>query len=333
VKKGIIVALLLAVVALAVFFLRRGPEEEQSGVLRISGNVELTEVELSFKVPGRVLARAVDEGALVQRGEVVATLEDAELKDQVTLAQAEAAAAAATLAELEAGSRREEVAQGEALLARAEAEAARVAADYQRQEALFAREVIPKRELEAARAAHDQARASVRERREALQLLRKGARRERIDEARARHAAALARLSTAKERSGYATLTAPISGVVLSKAVEPGEQVAAGTPVVTLGDMEQCWLKGYIPETELGRVKLGQSARVSTDSHPGRVYEGKVSFISSEAEFTPKSVQTEKERVKLVYRIKITLANPNMELKPGMPADAEIELGEQQQKR
>jgi HlyD family secretion protein len=333
VKKGIIVALLLAVVALAVIFLRRGPEEEKSGVLRISGNVELTEVELSFKVPGRVLSRAVDEGALVKRGEVVATLEDAELKDQVALAQAEAAAAAATLAELEAGSRREEVAQGEALLARAEAEAARVAADYQRQEALFAREVIPKRELEAARAAHDQARASVRERREALQLLRKGARRERIDEARARHAAALARLSTAKERSGYATLSAPISGVVLSKAVEPGEQVAAGTPVVTLGDMGECWLKGYIPETELGRVKLGQRARVSTDSHPGRVFEGKVSFISSEAEFTPKSVQTEKERVKLVYRIKITLANPNMELKPGMPADAEIEVGEQQQKR
>ena len=331
-KKGIIVALLLAVVALAVFFLRRGPEEEQSGVLRISGNVELTEVELSFKVPGRVLARAVDEGALVQRGEVVATLEDAELKDQVALAQADAAAAAATLAELEAGSRREEVAQGEALLARAEAEAARVAADYQRQEALFAREVIPKRELEAARAAHDQARASVRERREALQLLRKGARRERIDEARARHAATLARLSTAKERSGYATLSAPISGVVLSKAVEPGEQVAAGTPVVTLGDLGECWLKGYIPETELGRVKLGQRARVTTDSHPGRVFEGKVSFISSEAEFTPKSVQTEKERVKLVYRIKITLANPDMELKPGMPADAEIEVGEQQKR-
>lgn len=326
-KKGIIVAVLLVVVALAVILLRRHPEEESKGVLRISGNVELTEVQLSFKVPGRLLARLVDEGAQVKRGDVVARLEDVELKDQVTLAQAEAQAAAATLAELEAGSRREEVAQGEAQLARAEAEAARVAADYQRQEALFAREVIPRRELEAARAAHDQARASVRERREALQLLRKGARRERVDEARARHAAALARLSTAKERSGYATLTAPIPGVVLSKGVEPGEQVAAGTPVVTLGDMEQCWLKGYIPETELGRVKLGQRARVTTDSHPGRFYEGKVSFISSEAEFTPKSVQTEKERVKLVYRIKVTLANPGMELKPGMPADAEIEVG------
>jgi membrane fusion protein YbhG len=327
VKKRVIFALLLVVVVATVLFLRRAPEQEREGVLRISGNVELTEVQVSFKVPGRVLERVVDEGQMVQRGAVVARLEDAELKDQVVLAQADAAAAAATLAELEAGSRREEVAQGEALLARAEAEATRVEADYQRQEALYAREVIPRRELEAGRAARDQGRASVRERREALQLLRKGARRERVDEARARHAAALARLSTAKERSGYATLTAPITGVVLSKAVEPGEQVAAGTPVVTLGDMEQCWLKGYIPETELGRVKLGQRARVTTDSHPGRYFEGKVSFISSEAEFTPKSVQTEKERVKLVYRIKVTLANPGMELKPGMPADAEIEVG------
>lgn len=326
-KKVIIIAVLLAVAAAAVIYLRRPSEQGREGVLRISGNVELTEVQLSFKVPGRVLARLVDEGEQVRRGDVVARLEDTELRDQVTLAQAEAEAAAATLAELRAGSRREEVAQGEALLARAEAEASRAAADYERQVALYAREVIPKRELEAARALHEQARASVRERREALKLLRQGARRERVDEARARHAAALARLSTAKERSGYATLTAPISGVVLSKAVEPGEQVAPGTAVVTLGDLEQCWLKGYIPETELGRVKLGQRARVTTDGHPGRLFEGKVSFISSEAEFTPKSVQTEKERVKLVYRIKITVANPGMELKPGMPADAEIEVG------
>jgi HlyD family secretion protein len=185
--------------------------------------------------------------------------------------------------------------------------------------------VIAKRELDAARAAHDAARASVRERREALALLRKGARHERIDEARARFKGAQARVSTAKERLSYATLLAPLSGVVLSKSVEPGEQVAAGTPVITLGDTGQCWIKGYIPETELGRVQLGQGARVTTDSHPGKVYQGKVTFISSEAEFTPKSVQTEKERVKLVYRIKITLPNPDLELKPGMPADAELQ--------
>ena len=332
-KKGIIAALLLVLVAAVVIYLRHPKEDGTAGALRISGNVELTEVQVSFKVPGRVLSRLVDEGALVRRGEIVAKLEDVELLDAMTLAQADADAAAATLAELQAGSRREEIGQGEALLARAEADAARQAADYKREVALYAKEVIPKRELDAARAANEQAGATVRERREALQLLRKGPRRERIDEARARLKGAQTRVSTAKERLSYATLTAPISGVVLSKSVEPGEQVAAGTPVITLGDMEHCWLKGYIPETQLGRVKLGQRARVTTDSHPGRVFEGTVSFISSEAEFTPKNVQTEKERVKLVYRIKISLNNPGMELKPGMPADAEIEVGAAQPAR
>jgi len=328
VKKGLLIAVLAVLaVGAVVAYLRHGAPGESDQALRISGNVELTEVQVSFKVAGRVLARLVDEGARVRQGEVVARLEDAELSDALKLAQADADAAAATLAELEAGSRREEVAQGEALLARAEADAERLATDYRRDQALYAKEVIPKRELDTARASSDGARAFVRERREALILLRKGARHERIDEARARLAGARARVSTARERLGYATLLAPLNGVVLSKSVEPGEQVAAGTPVVTLGDTGQCWLKGYIPETELGRVKLGQQARVTTDSHPGKVYPGKVSFISSEAEFTPKSVQTEKERVKLVYRIKVTLDNPGMELKPGMPADAEIQVG------
>ena len=325
-KKGLLIGALVVVVVAVVAYLQHGKRGDSAGMLRISGNVELTEVQVSFKVPGRVLSRLVDEGAQVRQGEVVARLEDAELSDALKLAQADADAAAATLAELEAGFRHEEVAQGEALLARAQAEADRLETDYQREQALYAKEVIPKRELDAARAANDVARASVREKREALTLLRKGARRERVDEARARLKGARSRVSTAKERLSYATLLAPLSGVVLSKSVEPGEQVAAGTPVVTLGDTGQCWLKGYIPETELGRVKLGQEARVTTDSQPGKAYQGKVSFISSEAEFTPKSVQTEKERVKLVYRIKVTLANPGMELKPGMPADAEIQV-------
>ncbi len=326
-KKGIIAALLVAVAVAVFFYLRHGRNGESSTALRISGNIEVTEVQLSFKVPGRVQERLVDEGMQVARGQVVARLEDRELADALKLAQADEAAAAASLAELEAGNRSEEVAQGAALLARAEAESARVAADYQRSKALFAREVIPRQQFDAAKAAYEEAAASVRERREALKLLRKGARRERVQAARAAHEGALARLSTAKERLGYATLAAPVSGVVLSKAIEPGEQVAAGTPVVTLGDLGDCWLKGYIPETELARVKLGQRARVTADGLPGKAFEGRVSFISSQAEFTPKSVQTEKERVKLVYRLKVSLANPGMDLKPGMPADAVIDLG------
>ena len=333
-KKVMIAALLLPALAAAlVFYFRRDADQESPAVLRISGNIELTEVQVSFKTAGRVLERLVDEGELVKRGDVVARLEDTELADALKLAQADEAAAAAQLAELEAGSRSEEVAQGEALLARAEAEAVRVAADYQRNKALFEKEVIPRRELETARALNDQAKANVRERKEALKLLRKGPRRERIAASRASREGAVARVSTARERLGYATLLAPISGVVLTKSVEPGEQVAAGTPVVTLGDLNQCWLKGYIAETDLGRVKPGQRARVTTDGHPGKAFEGRVSFISSQAEFTPKSVQTEKERVKLVYRVKIALSNPGMELKPGMPADAEIELGAPQPAR
>lgn len=326
-KKGIIAALLVAAAVAVFFYLRHARSGEDSTALRISGNIEVTEVQLSFKVPGRVQERLVDEGMQVARGQVVARLEDRELADALKLAQADEAAAAASLAELEAGNRSEEVAQGAALLARAEAESARVAADYQRSKALFAREVIPRQQFDAAKAAYEEASASVRERREALKLLRKGARRERIEAARAAHEGSLARLSTAKERLGYATLTSPVSGVVLSKAIEPGEQVAAGTPVVTLGDLQDCWLKGYIPETELARVKLGQRARVTADGLPGKAFEGRVSFISSQAEFTPKSVQTEKERVKLVYRVKVSLANPGMDLKPGMPADAVIDLG------
>ena len=326
-KKGLIIAVLSLVLVAIAIYLHRSPKSEDSGAIRISGNIELTEVQVSFKVPGRVLTREVDEGARVKRGDVVAKLEDVELREELRQAEAEKDAAAAGLAELEAGNRSEEIAQGEALLARAEAEAHRVATDLARETALYQKEVIPKRELDAARAANDQAAATVRERREALILLRKGARRERIDEGRARLKGAQARVASAKERLGYAVLLAPSSGVVLSKSVEPGEQVAPGTPVVTIGDLEQCWLKGYIPETELGKVKLGQRARVTTDSYPGKVFEGRISFISSEAEFTPKNVQTEKERVKLVYRIKISLNNPQMELKPGMPADAVIETG------
>ena len=332
-KKVMISVLLLALAAVALFRFRHDGDGESASALRLSGNIELTEVQVSFRTAGRVLERPVDEGALVKRGEVVARLEDTELVQALKSAEADAAAQAATLAELEAGSRSEEVAQGEALLARAEAEAARVEADYKRSSALFGKEVIPRRDLETARALRDQARANVRERKEALALLRKGPRRERIAAARANYEGAVARVASARERLGYATLVAPISGVVLTKSVEPGEQVAAGTPVVTLGDLGDCWLKAYIPETDLGRVKLGQQARVTTDGHPGKVFQGRVSFISSQAEFTPKSVQTQKERVKLVYRVKIALSNPAQELKPGMPADAVIELGAPQPAR
>ncbi|HSR12877.1 MAG TPA: efflux RND transporter periplasmic adaptor subunit, partial [Thermodesulfobacteriota bacterium] len=127
---------------------------------------------------------------------------------------------------------------------------------------------------------------------------------------------------------GYSTLAAPMAGVVLVKNVEAGEFVVPGGPVITLGDIERPWLKAYIHESDLGRVKPGQKVSVTTDSYPKKIYPGKITFISSDAEFTPKNVQTSKERVKLVYRIKVSLENPDRELKPGMPADGRIRIRE-----
>jgi len=228
------------------------------------------------------------------------------------------------LADLEAGSRQEEIAQGEAALNRMKADADKLSRDAERAESLFKREVIPRQELDAARAGRDASTAAVREAEQRLKLLKAGPRPDAVRQAKARVDASAAGLSLAETRLAQATLTAPMAGLVLSKHAEPGEMLAAGTPVLTVARMDEVWLRGYISEADVGRVAIGQRARVSADAWPGRVLEGRVSFISSEAEFTPKNVQTEKERVKLVYRIKITLANPKGELKPGMPVDAVI---------
>ncbi len=322
--KKLVIIIVLALVAAAAAFLMLRNSRTTDGAVRVSGNIEITTVEASFKIPGRVIERLVDEGMRVKAGQLIARLDSSDLAKEVALRQADVQAARAVLAELEAGSRKEEIGQAEATLSRAEAEATRAEADFKRVKNLFEREVVSRRDLDNARAAADAATANVRLAREGLILSRKGPRQERIDQGRARAKEAEAALAIAQERLSYATLAAPSAGMVMAKHVEPGEQVAPGTPVITIGDMENTWVRAYINETDLGRVKLGQEVRVTTDTYPGKSYQGKVSFIASEAEFTPKNVQTQKERVKLVYRIKITIPNPNMELKPGMPADGEI---------
>jgi len=324
-RKRIVIAALVALgVVTALYFARR--PARASDVLQISGNIEISDVAASFKVPGRVLVRLVSEGEPVETGQVLARLDDAELAREVEIRRAELGAARAALAELEAGSRREEIDQARANLSRTRAEAARATSERARQESLFAREVISTRELEGSQAADRVASALVDAAAHQLALLESGARPEQIDQTRERMRQATETLALAETRLTYATLDSPLTGLVLAEHVEAGEQVAAGTPVVTIGDLSSVWLRGFVDETDLGRVRVGQAVRVTTDTWTDRVFPGTVAFIASEAEFTPKSVQTAKERVKLVYRIKVDIANPSGELKPGMPADAEIVL-------
>ncbi len=300
------------------------PAETPSGDLLLSGNIEVTDAQLGFKIPGRVAERAVSEGGRVTAGQLIARLDDAEQKEQLALRRAEQSAAEAALAELEAGSRPQEIAAAEATLHSAEAERDRARLDFTRQQELLGKEAISNREFEAAQAQLKVADARAAEAGERLKLVQAGPRTETINQARARVEQARASVALAGTQLENTRLVSPLTGVVLSHNVEPGEFVSAGTPVATVADIAHMWVRAYVNQTDLGRVHLGQKVAVHTDTFPDKTYDGTVSFISAEAEFTPKTVQTPKERVKLVFRLKVDVANPNDELKSGMPADVVI---------
>jgi len=323
----LVVVLLTVVLALglAAWYVLRGGREE-TDVVRVSGNVEVTDVQVSFKIPGWVQSRPVDEGQTVAAGRVVAELETADLKVERTAQEAALAAAQAILAELVAGSRPQEIAAAEAAVEAAKANAFDAETNFRRISRLERGDLAAQQEYDTGQAHYEAAQAQLRETQERYKLVKEGPRKEQIAQAKARVQQAQSAVDLVKTRLDYAVLRSPLSGVVLSKNIEPGEYVVPGTPVVTIGDLVNVWVRAYINERDLGRVKLGLPVRVVTDTYSNKIYWGRVSFISSEAEFTPKNVQTQEERVKLVYRVKIDIKNPNMELKPGMPADAEILL-------
>jgi len=321
----ILVGVLLSGTAL----LFTGCRSARENRLKLSGNIEVIQVEASFRVAGKVLERPVDEGQVVQAGQLLARLDARDLEQQVAMRQADAATAKAALDASLAGSRKEEIGASQAALEQAQADLRRLEPDEARIRDLYQKGILSVRDYEASRAALEAARGKVRQADQQYALVRKGPRKEDIDQVRARFDQAQQALALARTQLGYATLTAPSAGVILSKNVEPMEFVSPGTAVVTMADLGQVWLRAYIEEADLGRVKVGQKTFVTSDSYPGKRYEGRVAFIASEAEFTPKAVQTSKERTKLVYRIKIDIPNPAMELKPGMPVDADIVLDAQ----
>jgi HlyD family secretion protein len=293
----------------------------RDGDLVLSGNLEVEDTQLGFKAAGRVVERAVSEGDTVKAGQAIARLDDAEQQSSLALQRANLAAAEAALAELEAGSRPQEIAAAAATLHRAEAERDRLRLEWTRQQDLHAKDVTSNRDFEAAEAQVKVAEAGVAEAAERLKLVQEGPRVETIRQARARVEQARAAVALAATQLDNTRLVSPLSGTVLSHNIEVGEYVAPGTPVVTVADTRHIWVRAYLNQPDLGRVRHGQKVVVRTDSFPGRDFTGTVGFIASEAEFTPKTVQTPKERVKLVFRLKVDIDNPKDELKPGMPAD------------
>jgi HlyD family secretion protein len=387
-KKRIIpIVLVLALTGAVAAYLSRRWRADAANAIAFSGNVELTEVKMSFKTAGRLAELLVREGDAVKKGSVLARLDKDQISSQrdaqraalaaaesqlvqlqtaieyqratltssVAASRADQQQAEARLRELLAGSRAQEIQEARAAVDAARTEQVRAANDWQRAQALYKNEDISTAQFDQFRTQSERGAAALRQAEQRLALVTEGPRRETIDAARAQTerakaavqlaeaaglelkrrqqevdarraeiARARAQLAVLDSQLGDTEIVAPIDGVVLVKSAEPGETVAAGATVVTLGDIDNPWLRGYINETQLGKVKLEQRVRVSTDSFPGKAYWGRVSFISSEAEFTPKQIQTAEERVKLVYRIKVELANPERELKLNMPADAQV---------
>jgi HlyD family secretion protein len=307
-------------------FLER-PKPEKN-IIALSGNIEAHESDVSFQVQGRIVDLPVEEGQRVEQAAVLARLDSTDLRQQVAHDDAALKVSEAQLALALAGTRPQEIEQAKQTVVDAEADLREKKLDYERNQMLYDRKLIATLDRDLAETALKRAQATYEHTQKAYDEAVEGTRKEQIAVNRATVVQAREALGISRINLDHTVLRAPKAGVILVRQAELGEVPAPGTPVVTLADLDNIWLRAYINETDLGRVRWGQSVVVTTDTYPGKTYHGRISFISSSAEFTPKSVETHAERVTLVYRIKIDVENPNHELKPGMPADAMIQLSQ-----
>ncbi|MBS1240968.1 MAG: secretion protein HlyD [Gemmatimonadetes bacterium] len=302
-----------------------GCGQNRSGSMMASGTIEATEADLGFQAAGRIDSIHVREGDRVQAGDRLASLDRREVAARRAAAAAQLMAQQARLTELERGYRPEAVGQVQAALRAAERRFADAERDRTRSRNLFQGGAISQQALDGAETAYAVAEAERDRLRDQARLFEEGPRQEQIAAQRAVVAQAAATVDQADAFLAYAEVLAPFAGTISRRLREPGEVVSPGLPVLTLINPDDRWIRIYIREDQLGRVALGQAASIRIDTFPDRRYQGEVSFISSEAEFTPRNVQTAEERVKLVYRVKVRVVGDSaQDLKPGLSADVEL---------
>ncbi|MEW9303925.1 secretion protein HlyD [Labrys neptuniae] len=306
---------------------RMGWVERTGKELVLYGNVDIRQVQLGFRVSGRLAETLVDEGDSVKAGDTLARLDVRPYQDLVEVAQAQAASQRATLAKLEAGPRAAEIAQAKAVLAERQADLINAEQSYTRSFQLRPSGTVSQGGLDQAVAARDAARARVNAAREALTLLEQGTRSEDIAAAKASLEAAEANLASARTTVGDATLVAPADGVILSRVHEKGAIFAPNDIAFVLSLAKPVWVRAFIAETDLGRVHTGTMVEVRSDTDPAKRYKGRVGFISPVAEFTPKTVETPELRTDLVYRLRIVVDEPDSALLQGMPVTVRLSDG------
>jgi HlyD family secretion protein len=316
-KRSAVVVLGLALLATGC---GRGNED---GRILASGHVEATEVRLSTKVGGTLEHLAVDEGTSVEAGQEIARIDTVDEVLALESAKADLALAKAELSLRLAGAREEDILEAKAQLVKAEADLSGAARDLERMEGLLASGSGTTKARDDARTRRDVTAAAVQVSRERLRRLEAGFRAEEKAAARARVQAAEARIAQVEQQIEDAVILSPVGGVVTQRLSEEGELMAPGGGIVVVTDLANAWLNAFIPAPDLGRIRLGQEAEVTTDD--GQTRKGRLSFIATRAEFTPKNVQTRDERIRLVFRIKVALDNADGLFKPGMPAEARLE--------
>ncbi len=288
---------------------------DDGSTVSATGTLEATDVRVSSQVAGTISEVLVDEGTLVARGDTVATIDSTEWNYQWNQAEANLRAAEAQLRLALEGPRREDLRQAEASFENARNDLARM-------EELFRSHTVTEKQLEDART-----RFTVAE--QTLEKLKSGSRREEIQLARARRDQAAAQAASMKKRLADCVILAPTTGTVTNRLVEPGEYVGPGSTVVVIANLESLDLKVYVPEMTVPRLQLGMRAAVTIDAFESRTFDGEVAYISPQAEFTPKNIQTQEERTKLVFAVKIRVENPDAVLKAGIPADVVISLNQE----
>ena len=328
-KKPIILGaiVLVAAAALAAWFLNRQPGNAHELVLY--GNVDLRQVSLAFNGAERIGRLNVQEGDRVSAGQVLGELDTRTLELQIAQSEAQIAVQQQVLQKLKTGSRPEEIAQSRAQVASAEADAELARQQLERLQSIrqtTAGRAVSQQDLDAAQARHKMALAQLENARKAQQLVVTGPRKEDIAQAQAQLDAAVASLAVLKHQLDQAQLRAPINAVVRARLMEPGDMASPQRPVFTLAITDPKWVRAYVTEADLGRVKPGMAATLHTDSHPNQPLTGRVGYISSVAEFTPKTVQTEELRSSLVYEIRVLADDPEDRLRLGMPVTVRISL-------
>lgn len=324
-KKAIVALGVVTLIAVIAGFAFRSlhwfsPEKSPSRTLTLSGNIEAHESVLSFKtVQSRIVQLPFNEGQWVTKGTPLAVVDDTDYRQQVALAEANQA-----IQQRQSETSLRNLDATEKTILADQAELAQRRLDYRRSLDLSKKGFVSTAALDQARTALNVAEAAL-ERDRALRSV--AAHNVEVAQAGVKNSEEAAKL--ARIVRDYTVLAAPFDGVITVRQAELGEMVVPGTPVVTIADLDHIWLRAYLNEPDLGKVRLGQAVAVKTDSHPDKRYQGRLSFISSKAEFTPKSVETHAERITLVYRVKIDIDNRLHELFPGMPADALIALNGQ----